>query len=138
MREFQSLKVLAVFKGIFTRLGVDYAMMEKILQIKLTMDERRVPTIFNDTGKKKEGNQFLKSLWVYGLYGLILIPFLLIGENYIFQMSLAFGMILFILMTSMISDFSAVLLDVRDKNIIQTKPVTRRTIAAAKIVHIMI
>ncbi|MCJ1909993.1 hypothetical protein [Planococcus ruber] len=138
MREFQTLKVLSTFKSIFIWLGVDYGVMEKILQIKLTMDERRVPTIFNETGKKKEGNQFLKSLWVYGLYGLILIPFLLLGENYIFQLSLAFGMILFILMTSMISDFSAVLLDVRDKNIIQTKPVSRKTMAAAKIVHIMI
>lgn len=138
MREFQSLKFLSVFKSIFTKLGVDYAVMERILQIKLTMDERRVPTIFNGAGKKKEGNQFLKSLWIYGLYGLILIPFLLLGENYIFQLSLAFGMILFIMMTSMISDFSAVLLDVRDKNILQTKPVNRKTIAAAKIVHIMI
>ena len=138
MREFRSLKFIALFRGIFIRLGIDYAIMEKILQIKLTMDERRVPTIFNDTKKRKEGNQFLKSLWIYGLYSLILIPFILLGENYIFQMSITFGMILFILMTSMISDFSAVLLDVRDKNIIQTKPVSRKTIAAAKIVHIMI
>ncbi|TWT01560.1 hypothetical protein [Planomicrobium sp. CPCC 101079] len=138
MREFQSLKFLSIFKGLFTILGVDYAAMEKILQIKLTMDERRVPTIFQDAGKKKEGNQFLKSLWIYGLYSLILVPFLLIGENYIFQLSLVFGIVLFILMTSMISDFSAVLLDVRDKNILQTKPISRKTIAAAKIVHIMI
>ena len=139
MREFQSLKFLSVFKGIFTRMGVDYAVMEKILRIKLTMDERRVPTIFAENGKKKkEGNQFLKSLWIYGLYSLILIPFLLLGENYIYQVSIVFGMILFILMTSMISDFSVVLLDVRDKNIIQTKPVDKKTIAAAKIVHIMI
>ncbi|ALS74934.1 hypothetical protein AUC31_06705 [Planococcus rifietoensis] len=139
MREFQSLKFLGSFKSIFTRFGVDYVVMEKILRIKLTMDERRVPTIFGDNGKKKkEGNQFLKSLWVYGLYSLILIPFLLLGENYMYQLSLVFGMILFILMTSMISDFSVVLLDIRDKNIIQTKPVNKKTIAAAKIVHIMI
>ncbi len=139
MRDFQSLKFLSLFKGIFIRLGVDYEVMEKILRIKLTMDERRVPTIFTENGKqRKEGNQFLKSLWIYGLYSLILIPFILLGENYMYQVSLVFGMILFILMTSMISDFSVVLLDIRDKNIIQTKPVDKKTIAAAKIVHIMI
>ncbi len=138
MRDFQSLKFLSAFKIIFTKLGVDYALMETILRIKLTMDERRVPTIFNDTNKKKEGNQFLKSLWVYGLYSLLLIPFMLQKGSYIFPMSLVFGFILFILMTSMISDFSAVLLDVRDKNILLTKPINRKTIAAAKIVHIMI
>lgn len=138
MRNFRSLKILGLFKGIFERFGVDYNAMEKILMIKLTMDERRVPTIFNDTRKKKEGNHFLKSLWIYGLYGLILIPFFFFGTNYIFQMSIVFGLVMFILMTSMISDFSSVLLDVRDKNILRTKPINSRTISAAKIVHVMI
>ncbi|MFZ3579919.1 hypothetical protein [Virgibacillus sp. DJP39] len=41
-------------------------------------------------------------------------------------------------MTSMISDFSTVLLDVRDKNILSTKPVDKRTISAAKMVHVSI
>ncbi|WP_342507486.1 hypothetical protein [Sporosarcina sp. FSL K6-2383] len=138
MRDFRSLKFLALFKPVCKRLGVDYEAMDKILRIKLTMDERRVPTIFNDARKKKDGNQFLKSLWIYGLYGLMLIPFMVFGENYIFQMSVAFGIIMFFLTTSMISDFSSVLLDVRDKNILQTKPISGRTISAAKIVHIMI
>ena len=63
---------------------------------------------------------------------------MLLGTNYIFQMSLVFGMIIFIIMTSMISDFSTVLLDVRDKNILNTKPINGRTISAAKIMHVMI
>ncbi|MEK5039736.1 hypothetical protein [Sporosarcina sp. FSL K6-3457] len=138
MRDFQSLKFLALFKPLFKGLGIDYEAMEKILRIKLTMDERRVPTIFNDARKKKDGNQFLKSLWIYGLYGLMLIPFMLIGDHYIFQMSIVFGMIMFILMTSMIADFSSVLLDVRDKSILHTKPISGKTISAAKIVHVMI
>jgi len=138
MREYKSLKFLRLFKGLFKVLGIDYEAMQKILTIKLTMDERRVPTIFNDTTKKKEGNQLLKSLWVYALYGIILIPFILVGDNYAFQMSIVFGLIMFILMTSMISDFSTVLLDVRDKNILLTKPINSRTISAAKVVHVMI
>ena len=136
--EFKSLKFIALFKGIFKRFGVDYEIMMMILRIKLTMDGRRVPTIFNESGKKKEGNQFQKSLWIYGVYGILLLPFLFIGENYIFQMSLQFGLILFILMTSMIADFSSVLLDVRDKNILQTKPIDKKTITVAKTIHILI
>lgn len=138
MREFKSLKFIALFKGLFKRFGVDYEVMMMILRIKLTMDERRVPTVFNEIGKKKEGNQFLKSLWIYGIYSLILLPFLFIGENYIFQMSIQFGLILFILMTSMIADFSSVLLDVRDKNVLQTKPIDKKTITVAKTIHILI
>jgi ABC-2 type transport system permease protein len=137
MQTFKSLQFLRLFKGLFQKFGIDYEAMQKILTIKLTMDQRRVPTIFNES-KKKEGNQLFKSLWIYALYGIILIPFMLLGTNYIFQMSLVFGMIIFIIMTSMISDFSTVLLDVRDKNILNTKPINRRTISAAKVVHVMI
>jgi ABC-2 type transport system permease protein len=138
MNEFQSLRFLDLFKRLFLFLGIDYVVMRKILQVKLTMDQRRVPTIFNGAAKKKEGNHFLKSLALYAFYGLILIPFILLGENYMFQMSLVFGMIMFILMTSMISDFSSVLLDLRDKNILYTKPLSRKTISAAKTLHVMI
>lgn len=138
MREFKSLQFIALFKGLFKKFGVDYDIMMLILRVKLTMDERRVPTVFNEMGKKKEGNQFLKSLWAYGLYSLLLLPFLFLGNNYIFGMSIQFGIILFILMTSMISDFSSVLLDVRDKNVLQTKPVDKKTITAAKTIHILI
>lgn len=138
MNEFRTLAFLSKFKRLFTRAGIDYQAMETILRMKLTMDGRRTPTIFN-AQKKKEGNQFLKSLWIYGLYGLMIIPFMLFGEGpYIFQMSIAFGITMFILTTTMVSDFSSVLLDVRDKTVLQTKPVSSRTINTAKIIHILI
>lgn len=137
MDDFKSLRFLDVFKRVFSAFGIDYVVLRKILQIKLTMDQRRVPTIFNGI-KKKEGNNFLKSLGLYAFYGLILIPFILLGENYMFQMSLVFGMIMFILMTTMISDFSTVLLDVRDKNILGIKPISKRTLSTAKTLHVII
>ncbi|WHT48787.1 hypothetical protein QNH10_03305 [Sporosarcina thermotolerans] len=78
MNEFRALALLSKFKWIFVKIGIDYRAMETILRMKLTMDGRRTPTIFNGQ-KKKEGNQFLKSLWIYGLYGLMIIPFMLFG-----------------------------------------------------------
>ncbi|WP_407269460.1 hypothetical protein [Radiobacillus sp. PE A8.2] len=139
MTNFKSLMFLDLFKGLFLKLGIDYPVMRRILQVKLTMDSRRVPTIFNQpNAKKKEGNQFLKSLGIYALFGLFLVIFIVMGDNYIYQMSITFGVIMFIVMTSMISDFSSVLLDVRDKTILSTKPVSKRTINAAKTLHICI
>ena len=41
-------------------------------------------------------------------------------------------------MTSMISDFSSVLLDIRDSNILYPKPIDRKTVSAAKLIHIII
>lgn len=137
MKNFLSLQLLDYGSRLFTMLGADYLVMRRILQVKLTMDQRRVPTIFEQS-KTKEGNQFIKSLGLYAFYGLILIPFIVFGDYYLFQMSLVFAMMMFILMTTMIADFSAVLLDVRDKNILHTKPVDQRTVNIAKIVHVCI
>lgn len=137
MSDFRSLKILDRFQSLFHKLHIDYDMMRKIIKMKLTMDKRRVPTIFNqDMSKKKaDTNQFLKSLLIYGLYGLILVPFMWI-DHYMMQMAIIFGMAMFILMTSMIADFSSVLLDVRDKTILGTKPIDTRTINAAKLIHV--
>lgn len=141
MKDFKFLKFLDKFKSIFKKLGVDYEVMRKILQIKLLMDGRRVPTVFsaNNDNKKNEkdnSNRFLKSLWVYAFMGLMLIPFILMESSYLFQMSIVFGIIMFLIMSSLISDFSSVLLDVRDKNIIGTKPVDSRTLNFAKTIHV--
>ena len=138
MRDIRILKVLDTFQSVFRKLNIDYTVMRKILELKLTMDQRRVPTILSQNTKKKEGNQFLKSLWIYALYGLTLVPFVFLGDNYLFQISIITGIAMFILSTSMISDFSSVLLDVRDKVILNTKPVNNRTINAAKFLHIAI
>lgn len=138
MSKFMSLRILDFFRPVFRLFAVDYPVMRKILALKLMMDQRRPPTILSGSNKKPKGNLFLKSLGVYALYGLILIPFLFLGNNLLFQMSILFGVSMFILMTTMISDFSSVLLDVRDKTILQTKPVSKRTISAARVVHIAI
>jgi len=137
MNNFRSLKIVDLFRPLFEKINIDYPVMRKILQVKLTMDGRRVPTIFSGQTKKPTGNQFLKSLGIYMLYSLIIIPFVFM-DNYMFQMGLIFGIAMFILMTSMIADFSSVLLDVRDNTILGTKPISSRTINAAKFVHIAI
>ncbi|KOS63135.1 hypothetical protein FJQ98_24965 [Lysinibacillus agricola] len=141
MKDFKILQVLDKIQFIFVKMGVDYEIMRKILHIKLTMDERKVPTIFNQASNKNKEEQkygYIKSLWIYVLFGLMLIPFMGFGQNYLFQMSIAYAMIIFIIMTTLISDFSSVLLDVRDRSILSTKPISARTINAAKFMHIFI
>ncbi|MEL3974035.1 hypothetical protein AAEO50_17260 [Rossellomorea oryzaecorticis] len=142
MKEFRTLLFLDWFRGIFEKMGFDYPALRRILQVKFTMDQRRVPTVFQQQGKKgkesKGENRFIKSLWIYALFGLFIIPFVLIGENYIFQMSIAFSVIMFIIMTSMISDFSVVILDIRDNTILFTKPVEKKTISLAKTIHVCV
>ncbi|WP_152396503.1 hypothetical protein [Paenibacillus guangzhouensis] len=144
MREFRVLQILDRCRGYFTKLGVDYDVMRKILQVKLLMDRRRVPTVLTMMSKKKkqddmltETNYFGKSLFVYGFIGCLMVPFLMLGSQPMVQMSIIFSMMMFMMTSSMISDFSSVLLDVRDKSILSTKAVHPRTISMAKALHIV-
>lgn len=146
MKDMKFLKILDRFEGLLNKFGVDYPVMRRILQIKLLMDGRRAPTIVGRSGKNRQKdnsgeadlgkNQFLGSLWLYVLFGGFASMILLSGDNYLFQVSIVFGILMFMIMTSLISDFSSVLLDIRDRSILQTKPVNRRTIAMAKALHI--
>ncbi|MHB8129469.1 MAG: hypothetical protein ACYDEX_10760 [Mobilitalea sp.] len=139
--DFKILLFLDKLKPIFQKLEIEYTVMRKILQVKLTMDGRRVPTIFTNSKQRSNtdnGNQFLKSLWLYALLGIILIPFIIMKTNYIFQMGIVFSIVMFFVMTSLISDFSSVLLDIKDKNIIGTRPVGPKTLRMAKTIHILI
>src|SRR5699024_10317091 len=96
--------------------------------------------IIGNQAQKKEPiiTPFVTSLLLYAFLGLLLIPFLYYAEEFYFSLAIAFTIVMFILMTSMISDFSSVLLDVRDKVVLDTKPLDQRTISVAKFVHVVI
>lgn len=138
MEEYKLLKFLDKFKGLYTRVGVDYEKMRIILKIKLTLDRRRTSTIMGSSNKKDEEseNSFVYALIMYGIIGAFIGIIILSSSNAMFSFSIAFGMFMFFILTSFISDFSNVLLDVRDKNVIGTKGVNNKTIAAAKVTHI--
>lgn len=140
MEDFKVLKLLDKFKGLFERFSIEYALMRKILQVKLTMDRRRVPTIMNNYNQKngEKTNAFNMSLLMYTFIGLLTMSFVLLPLPMFFAMSIVWGMVIFMVMSVMISDFSAVLLDTQDKNILLSRPVEPKTLSAAKIIHILI
>lgn len=140
MNDFFVLKLLDRVQGVFKRLGVDYAVMRKVLQVKLTMDGRRTPTVFSGTQDSKlnmEGSPF-RVQWFYLLLGLMLIVMVAPKGNSLLMMTLLFSIVMFMITTTLISDFSSVLLDLRDKNILFSKPVDPRTLNMAKNIHILI
>ncbi len=140
MKNFKVFKILDRLKWIYAKAGVDYDMMKLILSAKLTMDGRRKATVFNNDvkKKKKDSNEFYKSLLLYAFIGLFFASIMIFKINIMYQMSMYFAAIMFMILTIFISDFSYVILDVRDKNIIATKGVNNKTINAAKITHVCI
>ncbi|BFH59695.1 hypothetical protein [Paenibacillus azoreducens] len=136
------LQILDPLRHVFEKLGVDYEVMRKILEIKLLMDGRRAPTINPKANKNadvaSQSNQFIKSLVIYVILSIVLVPFVVMKLNYMFQMSLVFGILMFMVTTSLISDFSSVMLDIRDRNILFSRPIHRKTINMAKLLHVII
>lgn len=138
MKEFKILKLLDKISWIFTRMGVDYSLMRRILQLKLVMDERRVPTVLmNEKKASEKKNSFQSSLFVYLFMGAFIGGFIFLPIPLFFKMNIMIAMLLFMIMTTMISDFSAVLLDVEDKNILLSRPVDLKTLNMAKMIHII-
>ncbi|WP_433922162.1 hypothetical protein [Paenibacillus taichungensis] len=137
--DFRTLKILDRFRPIIAKTGADYDVLRLILRVKFQMDQRRVPTVLsarNGNKEQKEGNLYLRFLWLYALMGLIMVPFVVWDTgHFMLQMGLVTAMLMFMIMTSMISDFSSVLLDIRDRNIIMTKPVNGRTVGLARAIH---
>lgn len=69
MNDFKTLQLLDKFQFIFVKMGIDYDIMRKILHIKLTMDERKVPTLFNQAANKKKQDK--KNMAISNLCGFI-------------------------------------------------------------------
>ena len=139
MKEFKVLKIIDKLSWLYKKAGVDYDVFRLILNTKLTMDGRRKATVFNDSRKNKEdSNQFYKALIMYALFGVFIGLMLIIDVNKMYLMTIYFSAIMFMVLTIFISDFSYVILDVRDKNILFTKGVDNKTLNAAKITHVVI
>lgn len=141
MKEFTVIKILNKMKFLSRLMGIDHEDLIKILTLKLTLDGRRENTFTKGNNIKVDQDGeigVLKSYWGYGLFGLLLIPITLVGTKPFFSLTLFFGVVLFLLITTMISDFSSVLLDTKDKSILLTKPIDRKTLTAARMIHIFI
>ena len=141
MKDFTVLKLLDKFQSLYKKLGVNYKTMRMTLQIKLTMDGRRVSTAMANNKKTDEStdkNNYLRLL-MFNVFMSIFIGLIMsMGISSLQSTNIVIGINLFMMISLMISDFSAVLLDVKEKNILLPKPIDSKTFNAAKTTHICI
>ena len=141
MKDLTVLKILDKFQSLYKKLGVNYNTMRMILQIKLTMDGRRVSTVMGNSKKKDEGkdkNNYLYLLMFNAFISIFLGLMLMSGMLSMIATNIVIGISIFMMVSLMISDFSAVLLDVKEKNILLPKPIDSKTFNAAKTTHVCI
>jgi len=130
------IRIIRLFKGLFTMMGVDYQQLESILRVKLTMDNRR--GFSTSTKKTDSSNQLLLQSFVYAIIGIfigILIDFM---DHTFTAYTMVFSMIMMMIAMLMISEFSVVLIDTRDNAILLPRPINSKTMTMAKLLHIAI
>lgn len=121
---------------LYSMLEADADMVCLIVENKLLVDSRKTNQLneFSDPNKESK-NGFLSTLWVYVIMGALFL-FTFGIPNRIFQYSLYFFFLFVMLTTTLISQFSNVLLDTVDQTFLGSKPISDRTLMVAKAVHI--
>ncbi|MFR4765903.1 MAG: hypothetical protein ACLUAF_08115 [Paraclostridium sordellii] len=138
MKNFISLKILDKFRFLYEKLGVDYDDMRLILRTKLTIDSRQTSILLNNQQNKQYSNQYKIILLLYAFIGFFMMMIMLMNKNTLISMTIYFTMIMFLMLTTFMSDFSSVILDIHDKGILFTRGISLKTLNASKVTHVMI
>ncbi|MEM0993162.1 MAG: hypothetical protein AAGI49_09000 [Bacteroidota bacterium] len=133
------LKLVALFNPFWRSLGVDTKQLAAILGSKLLMDQRRVKGFGNNSkNEKKQKNQNTTNLLLYFIMGVFLMTTFVQFEHLPTGMTLFFSAWMVLLIMTLITDFTEVLIDVRDNYIILPQPVNDRTVTISRILHVLL
>lgn len=133
-----SLRILDLFRLFFEKIGVDYSTMRAIVSTKLVLDRRRAPAIQQKNSDSKSEKSYLQGYLLHLIFGIFMAAIIYIIKDDMLRMAYFAGPFFFMTTMYLVSDFSFVLLDTKDKNIIMTRPVKSKTVSVSKFVHIFI
>ncbi len=127
--------------GLYEKMGVSVPHLRSILRIKLIMDDRR-PNSIQQTKQKKQKKPIsfatLGTMLFTGILGCVFLSAFAVGKDYSTKLTIYFSFYIFVLASTLISDFTSVLIDVRDNMIILPKPINDKTFVLARLLHIVI
>ena len=132
------LKLLLRFVHIFVKKGIDFERLKIIAETKVLMDRRRTPATFRQRQRKENANPLLITLIVYTFMGVAMSATIATIDSIMVSMVFMHAYLLFMMAITLITDFSSVLLDTTDNQIILPKPVTSRTLFMARVIHILV
>jgi uncharacterized protein (DUF3820 family) len=135
------LKLALLPSSFYRGIGVDTVKLKAIVTTKLIMDDRRPNSLQQSRKRKKEKQVSLATIGTMimsALMGLLYLLVFSVGTDIVTQLTFYFTLFFFMLSLTLISDFTSVLIDVRDNYIILPKPVNDRTFVVARLLHIFI
>ena len=126
-------------KKLWAWTGADIVQLKAILKVKLMMDDRR-PLRPGKQQSKKKPTKYASfvSVILSAAMGIMYTMPLMMVEDTIMGIWLYCSSFLLMLSFMLISDFSTVLFDTKDKNIILPRPINERTFLLSRLLHMFI
>ena len=115
--------------------GADYGQFRAILQAKLLLDNRRQTSAVR-TRSRLPQNMFVRTLAFYGFMGIFPAMTLLVASSPLTALTLVHAFIMVMVGMSLVADFTSVLIDTTDLTVLGPRPVSGRTLLAARLAHI--
>jgi ABC-2 type transport system permease protein len=116
-------------------MGADFNQLEIILNTKLTIDFRRGPSMYQSASSKKK-QTFSRQLIMYGFVGFFIALGFKSINDLLLNFTIAYSVIMVMMSTTLISEFTSVLFDHRDNHILLVRPVSSRTLLLSRLLHI--
>jgi len=126
--------------GLYRKLGADLPQLRAILVTKLTIDDRTATGLSKARNRNTGGetNMATAITMVISLVFGIMYLFVFVMDDDLNRLTLYFGILSFMLAMFLITDFSHILIDVKDNYIILPKPVSSQTFLIGRLLHIII
>ncbi|MCX6206241.1 MAG: hypothetical protein NTZ19_08330 [Bacteroidetes bacterium] len=126
---------------LYEKMGINTTQLRAVLNTKLMMDDRR-PNTFHQTQQKKNKKPVsfatLGTMLVTGFMGCFFLASFFVGKDMVTHLTIYFSFFLFVLASTLIADFTSVLIDIRDNVIIIPKPISDKTFVLARLLHVLI
>jgi ABC-2 type transport system permease protein len=131
------LSLFMPFRWFIEKMGADYTQFIRILRLKLTMDDRRLKGLGNNSKKSTE-NALMKQSFSQIFFGIFFAIFLLLVKSPFTYYYFAHTFVMVMMAMMIISEFTTVLFDTSENVIIQPLPIKGNTISLARNAHVFL
>jgi hypothetical protein len=131
------LSLFKPFRWFIEKMGADYNQFIRILELKLTMDNRRMKGIGNQAKKETE-NALMKQSFSQIMFGIFFAMFLIMIKSPFTYYYLAHTFLMAMMAMMIISEFTSILFDTSENVIIQPLPIKGNTISLARNAHVLL
>lgn len=131
--------MVMLLSGLWRSLGADVVQLRAILNIRLILDDRKPAALGRPQKVKKDRKHgTLLNVVIFLAMGFFYMLPIAVVQDRVFSLTIYFSLLFAIVTFMLITDFSNVLFDSRDKYILFPRPIDDRTLVLARLLHVFI